>query len=185
VTHRAPTGAGRLLRNAAVLAPLVDEAGTPPSLVFIHRSKQGRHGDQVSFPGGKIEPDDATPLDAALREFEEELGVDRRQVEVLESLPPMETRTTGYRVYATIGRLRRMPVWSPDAREVAGVLVVPVRDLLRPENRGETVMTFPTWSEPRAVPYLKAGAHRIWGLTYRLLEVVLPRLVARLDPPRP
>ena len=185
LTHRPPTGARRVLRDAAVLAPLIDAEGVAPSLVFIHRSKQGRHGDQVSFPGGKIDPGDATPLDAALREFEEEMGVDRREVEVLESLPAMETRTTGYRVFAAIGRLARLPVWSPDPREVAGVLVVPIRDLLRPENRGQTVMTFETWAEPRAVPYIEAGEHRIWGLTYRLLEVILPRLAGRLDPPRP
>ena len=185
MTHPAPTGAGRVLREAAVLAPLVDAEGTAPSLVFIHRSRHGRHGGQVSFPGGKIEPGDATPLDAALREFEEELGVDRREVEVLESLPAMETRTTGFRVFTAIGRLTRLPDWAPDPREVDSVLVVPVRDLLRPENRGETIMTFETWSAPRAMPYVQAGAYRIWGLTYRLLEVVLPRLVARLDPPRP
>lgn len=171
--------AGSLLREAAVLVPRIERDDAPLSLVFIHRSKQGRHGDQIAFPGGRIEPDDPTPVAAALREFEEELGVDRDEVEVLESLPPMETRTTRYRVFPVLGRLRRLPAWSPDPREVAGVLVIPVSELWRPENRGEAVMAFSTWPAPRAVPYIQAGGHRIWGLTYRILEIVLPRLPAR------
>jgi hypothetical protein len=62
------------------------------------------------------------------------------------------------------------------AREVAGVRVIPVSDLWRPENRGETVMALGAWPAPRVVPYIQAGGHRIWGLTYRILEIVLPRL---------
>jgi len=169
-------GQGSLPREAAVLVPRIEREDAPLSLVFIHRSKQGRHGDQIAFPGGRIEPDDPTPVAAALREFEEELGVDRGQVEVLGSLPALETRTTGYRVHPVLGRLRRLPTWSPDPREVAGVLVIPVSELWRPENRGETMMAFGDWPAPRAVPYIQAGPHRIWGLTYRILDLVRPRL---------
>jgi 8-oxo-dGTP pyrophosphatase MutT (NUDIX family) len=187
VTDRRESAGGRgaPLREAAVLIPLVEAEASPPALVFIHRSKQGRHGDQIGFPGGRIEPGDATPVAAALREFEEEVGVDRGLIEVLESLAAMETRTTGYRVFPVLGRLRHLPAWSPDPREVADVLVIPLVELTRPENRGETVMTFGTWAAPRAVPYIDTGGRRIWGLTYRILEAVLPRLASRSATPRP
>ncbi|MGH7730027.1 MAG: NUDIX hydrolase [Candidatus Eiseniibacteriota bacterium] len=173
------------MREAAVLVPLVEAEREPLSLVFIHRAKHGLHGDQIAFPGGGIEPGDRTPAAAALREFEEELGAGRDEVEVLETLPAMETRTTGYRVFPVLGRLHRLPVWSPDPREVAGALVVPVRDLVSPERRGKIELPFDIWNEPRSVPYVQAGRHRIWGLTYRILEVVLPRFAHGLDAPRP
>ena len=158
------------LQDAAVLIPLVEAKGELPVLVLIHRSKHGLHGDQVSFPGGKIEPDDPTPVAAALREFEEELGADRDEVEVLESLPVIETRTTGYRVFPVLGRLRRVPPWSPDPREVVGVLAVPIRELLKPGNRGVFELPDDSRNGPRSFPYIQVGRHRIWGLTYRILE---------------
>jgi 8-oxo-dGTP pyrophosphatase MutT (NUDIX family) len=163
-------------RAAAVLIPWLERPGESPSLAFIHRSKHGHHGDQVSFPGGRIEPDDETPVAAALREFEEEMGVPRGEVEVLEVLPVMETRTTGYRVVPVLGRLGRLPEWSPDPREVAGVLVVTLDDLRRAERRGEAAMPWSGGVTARAFPYIEIGRHRIWGLTYRILEIVMPRL---------
>lgn len=166
-------------RAAAVLIPLLERSGEPSSLVFIHRSNHGRHGDQISFPGGRIEPGDETPVAAALREFEEELGVPRAEVEVLEELPALETRTTGYRVVPVLGRLARLPVWSPDPREVAGVVVVTLEDLRRAERRGEAAMPWGGGVTPRPFPYVEAGRHRIWGLTYRILEIVMPRLEER------
>ena len=164
------------LREAAVLVPVIETPGMERSLVLIRRSRHGRHAGQIAFPGGRIDPGDPTPQAAALREFEEELGVARGDVEVLASLVAMETRTTGFRVHPIIGRLRRLPAWSPDAREVAEVLVIAVAELLRPERRGETVMAFAGWSGPRRIPYIQAGRHRIWGLTYRILEIALPRV---------
>lgn len=163
-------------RAAAVLIPLLEQPGEPSSLAFIHRSKHGSHGDQVSFPGGRIEPGDETPVAAALREFEEEMGVPRGEVEVLEVFPALETRTTGYHVVPVLGRLGRLPEWSPDPREVAEVLVVTLDDLVRAERRGEAAMPWSGGVTPRPFPYIQVGRHRIWGLTYRILEIVMPRL---------
>jgi hypothetical protein len=102
--------------------------------------------------------------------------VPRAAVEVLEELPPLETRTTGYRVIPVLGRLARLPEWSPDPCEVADVLVISLDDLTRAERRGEAAMPWSGGVTAHPFPYIEAGRHRIWGLTYRILELVMPRL---------
>ncbi len=165
----------RPLIPAAVLVPLVGR-GASASLVFIRRTEHGPHGGQIAFPGGMRDPGDRTPADTALREFEEELGVSRAVVEVLESLPDVLTVTTGYEVTPVIGCIPAGLAWAPDAREVAEVFALPRAVLEDPANRGETMIHYAGWSGPRPFPCLRAGERVIWGLTYRILELVLPRL---------
>lgn len=160
---------------AAVLVPLVG-AGASASLVFIRRTDHGPHGGQIAFPGGMRDEGDATAEATALREFEEELGVSRGVVEVLETLPEVLTVTTGYEVTPVIGRIPPGLAWRPDAREVAEVFEVPRAVLEDPANRGETMIHYPAWTGPRPFPCIRARRRIIWGLTYRILERVLPRL---------
>src|SRR5262245_21894865 len=109
------------LRPAAVLVPWIPDALGGPTLVFILRTSRGPHGGQVAFPGGVREQDDLTPSDTALREFEEEVGVSRDVVDVIETLPEMLTVTTGYEVTPVIGRLPAGLVWRPHPSEVVEV----------------------------------------------------------------
>ena len=166
----------RPLRPAAVLVPLIEQGPVAPALVFILRTDRGPHGGQVAFPGGVREDSDLTPRDTALREFEEEMGVARDVVDVIETMDEMLTLTTGYEVTPVIGRVPAGLAWKPDPAEVVEVLEIPIADLVRPDARRETLVHYHEWAEPRAFPCLVAGGHPIWGLTYRILGRVLPRL---------
>jgi len=164
------------MRPAAVLVPLIEGAPAGPTLVFILRTDRGPHGGQIAFPGGVREDGDASAADTALREFEEEMGVPRNVVDVLETLPEMLTVTTGYEVTPVIGRLPGGLSWRPDPAEVVDVLEIPIAALEDPGNRTETEVHYAGWSAPRRFPAIAAGGRVIWGLTYRILERVLPRL---------
>jgi 8-oxo-dGTP pyrophosphatase MutT (NUDIX family) len=74
-------------------------------LVLVARGPLGRHGHQLSLPGGKHEPGDASLLETALRETEEEIGLTRANFEVTGALPPIDTRTTGFRVHPHLARI--------------------------------------------------------------------------------
>src|SRR5215469_16824532 len=84
--------------DSAVLAPIYRDPRGDLRLVFIRRSPYGVHGGQIAFPGGRREPEDADLLATALREAEEEVGLDPAQVDVLTELPIVETVATGFRV---------------------------------------------------------------------------------------
>jgi 8-oxo-dGTP pyrophosphatase MutT (NUDIX family) len=169
----------RPLRTAAVLVPLIAD-GPAPSLVFILRTHHGPHGGQISFPGGVREAADRSAEETALREFEEELGVPRSVVDVIEALPEMLTVTTGYEVTPVIGRIPAGLAWQPDPREVVDVLELPLDALLAPDNRRETLVHYSAWPEPRSFPCVVVDGRTIWGLTFRILERVLPKITAYL-----
>jgi 8-oxo-dGTP pyrophosphatase MutT (NUDIX family) len=155
-----------------------DDSGAA-RLVLIERTPYGRHGGQISLPGGKHEPSDPTMRDTAIRETCEELGLEPDVLEVLDELPSTETRSTGFRVWPFVGRLLRQPNgWEPDEREVAQVLDLAVADLVDPAARGTQEMRFAEWNTTLTVPVWRVGGHLIWGLTLRILEPVLPRVLA-------
>jgi len=147
-------------------------------VVLIVRTEHGVHGGQVAFPGGRSDPSDATPLDTALREAEEEIGLTRDRVHVLDALPVLETRSTGFRVAPFLARVEPPPAWTPSAREVAQVIEARVADLTAPQARGEVEMRFAGVPEPQRVRFLRVGEARLWGVSYRILEPILPRLLA-------
>lgn len=163
---------------AAVLVPVFrDEEGL--RVVLVARGDLGIHGGQVGLPGGKPEPGDATLLDTALRETEEEIGLPRRAIEVLSELEPMETRSTGFRVHPFLARVEVPDRWRLAAGEITAVLTPLATSLADPAAREETVLSFPARPGPQRVPGVSLdGGHTLWGLTLRVLDAVLPRLLA-------
>jgi 8-oxo-dGTP pyrophosphatase MutT (NUDIX family) len=167
-----------LLVEAAVLAPVFRDGHGEPYLVLVRRTAGGLHGGQLALPGGRREPDDASPLATALREADEEIGLSPHAVHVLAALPVIETRTTGYRIAPFLGRIDRPPAWRLAEDEIAEVIEVRVADLARPEARGEGLEHFRGWPDPIRIRFLRVGPHRLWGATFRILEPLLPRLLA-------
>ena len=113
-----------------------------------------------------------------MRETVEELGVAETDIELLETLPVVHTRSTGFRIQPFLARLRPPPRWSPQAAEVAAVLPIAVADLLAPDAHRRERVTPAAGQAPIEVPCLRAGAVRIWGATYRILRPLLGRLEA-------
>lgn len=167
------------LVDSAVLAPVYRGADGRLRLVFIRRSPFGRHGGQIAFPGGRREPSDPDLMTTALREAEEEIGLDRQDVDVLASLPIIETIATGFRVAPFLGHLAGpAPVWRRQATEIDEILEVALEDLLHPQAHAIETWQLPGWPAPREIPYYRIGRHKLWGATYNIVEPLLPRLLA-------
>jgi 8-oxo-dGTP pyrophosphatase MutT (NUDIX family) len=147
-------------------------------LVLVVRGALGRHAHQLSLPGSKREPGDASLLETALRETEEEIGLAREEVEVIAGLPPVDTRTTGFLVHPYLARIRRPESWRLAEGEITAVITPRVCTLADPSLRRERLLSFPSWPEPRHVQCLELeDGYLLWGLTLRLLEPLLPQLL--------
>jgi 8-oxo-dGTP pyrophosphatase MutT (NUDIX family) len=162
-------GAGReegAVTAASVLVPIVTHA-SGLTVIFTQRTVHLRsHSGQVSFPGGRAEPEDPTPEFTALREAQEEIGLAVERVEVLARLPDYFTRT-GYRVTPVVGLVEPPLTLSPDPREVADIFEVPLDFLLDPANHQRETRELPGGTVGFYV--MQYGERRIWGATAGML----------------
>lgn len=163
------------LRPAAVLVPIVH--GDEPGILLTQRAAHlTSHAGQVSFPGGRIEPGDASPEAAALREAEEEIGLAPGHVELAGRLPDYVTGT-GYLITPVLGLLPDGLVLTPSPDEVAEIFTLPLSTLLDPRAperrtrlfRGRERL-FWVWPHER---------HYIWGATAAILVHLATRLRAQ------
>src|SRR5262245_7677551 len=163
--------------DSAVIVPVHRSRDGELHILMILRNSGGVHGGQIGFPGGKHDPQDDTMLDTALRELREELGLVVAPEDVLAELPMEQTRTTGYRVFPYLARIAVPNEWRIAAREVAELIDVKLSDLTRPGAHAKMIDRFPTWQKAEQVPFYRIGEHRLWGLSYRILHPIIPRLV--------
>jgi 8-oxo-dGTP pyrophosphatase MutT (NUDIX family) len=151
---------------AAVLVPIVDHP-SGLTVIFTRRTAHLKaHSGQVSFPGGRAEPEDPTPEFTALREAQEEIGLAAERVEVLARLPDYHTRT-GFRVTPVVGLVGAPVELVPDPREVEEVFEVPLAFLLDPANHRRETREL----QGRTVGYyvMRYRTHTIWGATAGML----------------
>jgi len=154
------------LKPAAVLVPLVDRPEGLAVLLTQRTAHLAHHAGQISFPGGHIEPDDGGPLETALRETEEEVGLDRRHVSVIGHLDTYVTRT-GFVVTPVVGIVDPSFEVAPDPHEVAEVFEVPLAFFLDPANHQRHSAEFNGIVHHfHAMPY---GRHYVWGATAGML----------------
>jgi 8-oxo-dGTP pyrophosphatase MutT (NUDIX family) len=164
--------------DSAVIVPVHRSRDGELHILMILRNAGGVHGGQIGFPGGKHDPQDDTMLDTALRELREELGLVVTPEDVLAELPMEQTRTTGYRVFPYLAKITVPNAWRIAAREVAELIDVKLSDLTRPGAHAKMIDRFPTWQKAEQVSFYRIGEHRLWGLSYRILHPIIPRLVA-------
>lgn len=157
----------RELTPAAVLVPLVNHPGGLTALFTQRTSHLAHHAGQISFPGGHMEPADATPEDTALRETEEEIGLARRHVDVIGRLDRYVTRT-GFSVTPVVAVVEPPFDLAPDPHEVASVFEVPLAFFLDPINHQRHTRLFEGKERHFfAMPY---GERYIWGATAGMLR---------------
>jgi len=163
---------------AAVVVPVFRRADGELRVLLVRRGEQGPHGGELAFPGGKGEPGDATPLATALREVREEVGLAPDQVEILEALPAVDTLVSGYRIFPFLARVQAPATWQFQAGEIAEVIEARVQDLVRPEVHATGLFQFAGGPDAAPAPFLRVGPYRLWGATLRILDPLLPRLLA-------
>lgn len=162
----------RPIRPAAVLVPVVER--DEPTILLTQRAQHlPDHPGQVSFPGGKIEKGDASPLESALREAEEEIGLDRAFVTAIGYLDVYMT-TLGYRIVPTIARVRPGFTLSLNANEVDAVFEVPLAFLMDQRNVQRHARD---WQGMKRHYYaITFGERYIWGVTAGILRNLYDRL---------
>ena len=161
---------------AAVLVPLivVPEADSPHVVLTRRRADLRRHAGEVSFPGGRRDPDDADLSETALREAEEEIGLARSSVELLGELPSISTFATNYLIHPFVGQIASSQRWEVSPREVDAVLELPLHELQQSRTRTPIERRGFTFETDAYVP----DGNVIWGATFRILENLLERLQA-------
>ncbi|MQR00138.1 CoA pyrophosphatase [Glaciimonas sp. GS1] len=153
---------------ASVLMPIVlrDEGLT---LLFTQRTAHlTDHAGQVSFPGGRAETYDTSPIETALREAEEEIGLPREQVEVIGTMPEYFTGT-GYRVTPVVGLITPPVEFKADADEVAEIFEVPLAFLMDGLNHQLRTLDLPDGYR-RTFYTMPYDRFFIWGATAAMLR---------------
>lgn len=156
-------------KDAAVLVPLYRE---PLTAVFTERRADlRRHAGEISFPGGRQDPDEDL-RSTALREAEEEIGLDPGGVELVGALPPVGTFVTGYRIFPFVGLIEPGQTWRPQATEVAEVLEFTLEELVS----GHEMQRLIRKGVPIKTPTYTVDGHLVWGATARIVQELLERL---------
>jgi 8-oxo-dGTP pyrophosphatase MutT (NUDIX family) len=157
-----------------VLVPLflAGADGEPHAVFTRRRADLRRHAGEISFPGGRRDPEDADLRETALREAEEEIGLPRGHVSLLGELPAVSTLVTNYVIHPFVGEIPAGLAWRVSEREVDAVLELPLRALRESRTR--------TQVERRGISFETdayiVDEHLIWGATARIVEQLLERV---------
>lgn len=163
---------GEGITPAAVLVAIVDRP-EPTVILTLRPDSMRKHPGQVSFPGGRIDPDDDGPIAAALREAEEEIGLPPAQVEVI-GVTDIYRTITGFEVTPVVGIIPPDLPLSPHPGEVAALFEVPLRHLLDPAHH--TVRSVDWGGRARHYYEIEHDGRRIWGATAAMIVNLSRRL---------
>ena len=163
----------RQLRDAAVLIPIVDHGDEATVILTKRAEKLTSHSVQVAFPGGRIDPTDASPEAAALRETAEEIGLGEEYIEIIGRMPDYASGS-GYRIAPVLSIVRPGFTLSINEHEVDAAFEVPLRFLMDPVNHLQNSRKF---NEDVWVFYdMPYGGQRIWGVTAGIIRTLYERL---------
>ena len=158
--------------DAAVLVALYLRDSEPHAVFTKRREDLRRHPGEISFPGGRADPEDADLQATALREAEEEIGLPASAVEVIGALQPTPTIVTGYAIYPYVGLIEPGMEWTLSPDEVAEVLELSLADLVAGYGRRRLLRR----GVPLRTDTYVVGDDLIWGATARILGDLLHRI---------
>ena len=154
---------------ASVLVPLVARADELRLLLTQRTAHLNDHAGQISFPGGRVDPEDQDAIATALRETEEEIGLHRRHVEVIGVLPEYVTGT-GFKVTPVVALVHPPFELTADEFEVAEIFEVPMSFLMDGANHQRRSAVFPSRPGRRSFYAMPFGDYFIWGATAAMLR---------------
>ncbi len=158
-------------RHAAVLVPLFCHQEAYHLLFTQRTTRLKTHSGEVAFPGGLCQKGDASPLETALREAEEEIGLKPKDVQVLGLLDDIRTRSTNYVVTPVVGLVPYPYLYRLDPKEVAAIFSVPLSFLQDPKNLTQETWFYKGEAIPMEAYYYRE--YRIWGATQRITQNLL------------
>ncbi len=162
-------------RDSAVLVLLHPDPEEGLRLILTRRAERLRgHKGQISFPGGRRDPEDPSYEATALRETCEELGICAQDIHLLGRLTPLWIPPSNYHVVPVVGYLSQLPPLQPNPDEVAEVLQLSLAQLLAGTNKRSTPMSFRGMEID--VPYYDVEGHIVWGATCMMLSELEQRL---------
>lgn len=164
--HQHPDRSARPRRTAAVLVAVLDRP-EPRVILTVRSSRLAKHAGQVAFPGGAADADDPSGVRTALREAEEEIGLDPSLVQPLGFLDRVDT-ISDFRVLPVVGLVYGSIDLIPDKREVELVFTVPLEHVMDPDAYRETRIH--RMGETRVVHSLKWREQKVWGVTATILR---------------
>ena len=164
-------------RLAAGLVLLYLKGGRLHTVLTLRTEALTHHGGQLSFPGGRVETGESL-VQTALREAQEEIGLDARNVADAGSLSPLYIPVSGFALHPIVAIARATPIVRPDPSEVSELFEVPIDHLKDPQHRDER------WGNHEGqryrVPFVRVGDHQLWGATAMVVAELL-ELLERID----
>lgn len=156
-------------RESAVLALLYPKEAELFCLLMVRPQYDGVHSGQISFPGGKREPQDPSLKHTALREFNEETGADTSTIDVLGMLTPVYIPPSRMLVTPYVGYAETIGPWAPDPVEVARLIETPLRHLLRGDILKRREQFIQLLGRAVQVPYFEVDGEAVWGATAMMI----------------
>lgn len=164
---------GQILRNAAVLLPIVERDDGPTMLFTLRTDVLRNHAGQVSFPGGQADPEDADAIATAVREMQEETGIAPEFVEPFGFLDSFNT-VSGFCVTPVVATIHGGFQIVPDPHEVAEVFEVPLDYILTPNRM--RIRAIQWRGRARQIAEFDYQRRRIWGATAAILQNLINRM---------
>lgn len=156
-------------KESAVLALFYSRKGETYLLLIVRASYPGIHSSQIAFPGGKKEYDDTSLLETALRETNEEVGIDTQQIKIVKQFSELYIPPSNFLVTPFMGISEQEINITMDPHEVADYIELPLRDLLSNRIIDQVVMSTSYGNDIR-VPAYKIDDHIVWGATAMIMS---------------
>jgi 8-oxo-dGTP pyrophosphatase MutT (NUDIX family) len=170
-------------KSAVLVLIYLDNYSNQLHLVLTKRSsKLRKHSGQISFPGGKMDKSDASIEETALREAEEEIGIDRNSnIEIIGSLSPLLIPVTGFKVFPIVAFSHDKPAFYINDDEVEELLLVKLDDIISSKNIKQKVFSKTTSAKGHLAPYFNVNNVEVWGATAMILSELIVTLFPNSD----
>ena len=157
------------VKHSAILLLLFEKEGYTYSTLTQRHEYNGPHSGQISFPGGKKEDSDTNLKQTALRETEEEIGIEQHQIEIIHTLKDIYVPPSNFLVTPYVGTLVTEPIYQPDDFEVKEIIEFPISRLFEVDVIKEKTMHFNSENSMN-VKYFDIQDKVVWGATAMILE---------------